>query len=251
MGESPRSAVSSEPTDGSRTLATSMELFDTTQIGLERALTGASLRQEAIASNIANVNTPGYRRQDVDFQSALQAAWGQGKDAASRGHPGGRHRPVAPRSAQTAARSTSTSRPPRRPRTACSTRRSPRSSRPASSSSAPRSASADGPLRRHRRRRLRPLGRAPAHGRHVREPRQRADDQGRRRPALPAQGRRARRGRRRGLVRQRAQRGDGPRRGQRVEPGARRAGRRHRPGLHRRSSASTTRAIPTPTPTAT
>src|SRR4051794_28457566 len=53
-----------------------MELFDTTQTGLERALTGAALRQEAIASNIANVNTPGYRRQDVDFQSALRAAWG-------------------------------------------------------------------------------------------------------------------------------------------------------------------------------
>jgi flagellar basal-body rod protein FlgB len=55
-----------------------MELFDTTQIGLERALAGSSLRQQAIAKNIANVNTPGYRRQDVDFQSALQAAWDQG-----------------------------------------------------------------------------------------------------------------------------------------------------------------------------
>jgi flagellar basal-body rod protein FlgB len=58
-----------------------MELFDTTQTGLERALSGAGLRQEAIASNIANVNTPGYRRQDVDFQSALRAAWGQGEQA--------------------------------------------------------------------------------------------------------------------------------------------------------------------------
>ncbi|MES1194027.1 MAG: flagellar basal body rod protein FlgB [Solirubrobacterales bacterium] len=55
-----------------------MELFDTTQIGLERALSGASLRQQAIAQNIANVNTPGYRRQDVDFASALHAAWDQG-----------------------------------------------------------------------------------------------------------------------------------------------------------------------------
>lgn len=53
-----------------------MDLFDTTQIGLERALSGSALRQEAIASNIANVNTPGYRREDVDFQSALAAAWG-------------------------------------------------------------------------------------------------------------------------------------------------------------------------------
>src|SRR3954451_9402484 len=56
-----------------------MELFDTTQIGLERALSGASLRQQAIAQNIANVNTPGYRRQDVDFASALHAAWDEGE----------------------------------------------------------------------------------------------------------------------------------------------------------------------------
>jgi flagellar basal-body rod protein FlgB len=55
-----------------------MELFDTTQIGLERALSGSALRQQAIAQNIANVNTPGYRRQDVDFQSALAAAWDGG-----------------------------------------------------------------------------------------------------------------------------------------------------------------------------
>jgi flagellar basal-body rod protein FlgB len=55
-----------------------MDLFDTTQIGLERALSGSSLRQQAIAQNIANVNTPGYRRQDVDFQSALHKAWTAG-----------------------------------------------------------------------------------------------------------------------------------------------------------------------------
>jgi flagellar basal-body rod protein FlgB len=56
-----------------------MELFDTTQIGLERALSGSSLRQQAIAQNIANVNTPGYRRKDVDFQSALHQAWNAGE----------------------------------------------------------------------------------------------------------------------------------------------------------------------------
>lgn len=60
---------------------TSMELFDTTQIGLERALSGSSLRQQAIAQNIANVNTPGYRRKDVDFQTALHDAWNDGKHA--------------------------------------------------------------------------------------------------------------------------------------------------------------------------
>lgn len=60
-------------------LRTSMELFDTTQIGLERALSGSSLRQQAIAQNIANVNTPGYRRQDVDFAGALHQAWNAGE----------------------------------------------------------------------------------------------------------------------------------------------------------------------------
>jgi flagellar basal-body rod protein FlgB len=54
---------------------TSMELFDTTQIGLERALSGAARRQSAIATNIANVNTPGYQRQDVSFESQLQTAF--------------------------------------------------------------------------------------------------------------------------------------------------------------------------------
>jgi flagellar basal-body rod protein FlgB len=64
-----------------------MELFDTTQIGLERALSGASLRQQAIAQNIANVNTPGYRRQEVDFESALQAAWNKGSGSVERVAP--------------------------------------------------------------------------------------------------------------------------------------------------------------------
>ena len=51
-----------------------MGLFDTTQLGLEQALSGASLRQRAIANNIANANTAGFKRSDVDFHSALSAA---------------------------------------------------------------------------------------------------------------------------------------------------------------------------------
>ncbi|MFP5361679.1 MAG: flagellar basal body rod protein FlgB [Thermoleophilia bacterium] len=51
-----------------------MNLFDTTQLGLERAIAGAGLRQATIAGNIANANTPGYRRKDVDFHTTLQAA---------------------------------------------------------------------------------------------------------------------------------------------------------------------------------
>jgi flagellar basal-body rod protein FlgB len=61
--------------------ASSVELFDTTQLALERAIQGAAVRQTALADNIANANTPGYRRKDVDFQSALRGAMAGGKSA--------------------------------------------------------------------------------------------------------------------------------------------------------------------------
>ena len=38
---------------------------------LTQALDAASLRQETIASNLANANTPGYRRKDVAFALEL------------------------------------------------------------------------------------------------------------------------------------------------------------------------------------
>jgi flagellar basal-body rod protein FlgB len=51
-----------------------VELFDTSIVALERAIAGSSLRQQALANNIANANTPGYRRVDVDFHSVLASA---------------------------------------------------------------------------------------------------------------------------------------------------------------------------------
>ena len=51
-------------------------LVDTTQLALERSISGASQRQEALAANIANATTPGYQRVDVDFHGALAAAMG-------------------------------------------------------------------------------------------------------------------------------------------------------------------------------
>lgn len=51
-----------------------MSLFDTTQLSLEAALRGASLRQTLLTSNLANVNTPGYQRKDVDFHAELRRA---------------------------------------------------------------------------------------------------------------------------------------------------------------------------------
>ena len=55
-----------------------MQLFDVSTVALEKAMSGASLRQELIANNLANANTPGYQRVDVDFHSALSAALDQG-----------------------------------------------------------------------------------------------------------------------------------------------------------------------------
>ena len=51
-------------------------LIDTTQLALERSISGAAQRHEALAANIANAATPGYRRVDVDFHGALTAALG-------------------------------------------------------------------------------------------------------------------------------------------------------------------------------
>lgn len=48
-------------------------LFDATQQSLELALEGSSFRQRALAQNMANINTPGYRRVDVDFHAQLKS----------------------------------------------------------------------------------------------------------------------------------------------------------------------------------
>lgn len=51
-----------------------MGLFDAAAFRTAHsALTGLSRRQEAIASNIANIDTPGYARKDVSFEEALRA----------------------------------------------------------------------------------------------------------------------------------------------------------------------------------
>ena len=41
---------------------------------LEAAMRAANLRQTVIANNIANLDTPGYRRQDVQFTDILSKA---------------------------------------------------------------------------------------------------------------------------------------------------------------------------------
>ena len=46
---------------------------------LDRAADAAWQRNEAISNNIANVDTPGYKRQDVAFESVLQQALGSNR----------------------------------------------------------------------------------------------------------------------------------------------------------------------------
>ena len=46
---------------------------------LDRAADAAWQRNEAISNNIANVDTPGYKRQDVSFESVLQQALGNNR----------------------------------------------------------------------------------------------------------------------------------------------------------------------------
>jgi flagellar basal-body rod protein FlgB len=51
-----------------------MSLLDTTQQALESAMSGSMLRQTLLTNNLANVDTPGYQPEDVNFQSTLQSA---------------------------------------------------------------------------------------------------------------------------------------------------------------------------------
>ena len=59
-----------------------MGLFDSVSyVALHSALDGLSLRQRAIADNVANINTPGYTARRVSFEQALSAAVGHGSGA--------------------------------------------------------------------------------------------------------------------------------------------------------------------------
>lgn len=63
-------------------------LTDRTTDLLRRALDAAALRQEAIAHNIANAETPGYKRLTVDFEESLRRALAaQGRPRLNRTHP--------------------------------------------------------------------------------------------------------------------------------------------------------------------
>ena len=55
-------------------------LFDRADVPfLKKVLDAAALRQRSISNNIANVNTPGYRRTDVVFAEQLTDAMNKGE----------------------------------------------------------------------------------------------------------------------------------------------------------------------------
>ncbi len=41
---------------------------------LDKAMDASALRHEALSNNLANVDTPGYKRQDVNFETQLAKA---------------------------------------------------------------------------------------------------------------------------------------------------------------------------------
>jgi flagellar basal-body rod protein FlgB len=60
-----------------------MSLLDTTQLSLEAAMRGSMLRQTLLTNNLANADTPGYQREDVNFQSTLASAIQNGQSPSS------------------------------------------------------------------------------------------------------------------------------------------------------------------------
>ena len=183
-----------------------MELFDTTMVGLERAMSGSQLRQQVLANNLANANTPGFKRSDVDFHAALAQAF------AGRPHRGASS-PTPTSRVQTDSAATMRGRRQQR-------RRRHRDGRPRENSLDYQALTSVADARASqiletaigqvqlmgmfdalRHLRLRHDRRAPAHGRDRREPRQRRHDARPQRQAVPAPGGRRSRRRRRASAR--------------------------------------------------
>ena len=53
-------------------------ISDTATMALHRALDGLDIRQQTIATNLANLETPGYQAKVVSFEDSLRAAAGSG-----------------------------------------------------------------------------------------------------------------------------------------------------------------------------
>lgn len=75
--------VATEPKEGAPSQDLFMSLLDTTQQALESAMSGSMMRQTLLTNNLANVDTPGYQPEDVNFQSTLQSAIQSGQPLGS------------------------------------------------------------------------------------------------------------------------------------------------------------------------
>lgn len=73
-------------------------MFDSTLKVIEKGLDAASLRQKVINHNIANVDTPGYKRYDTDFQKELSAAIKSSETKLKKTNP--KHLPSNPLNAE-------------------------------------------------------------------------------------------------------------------------------------------------------
>ena len=75
--------VVTEPKEGASSPDPFMSLLDITQQALESAMSGSMLRQTLLTNNLANVDTPGYQPEDVNFQSTLANAIQSGQPLSS------------------------------------------------------------------------------------------------------------------------------------------------------------------------
>lgn len=71
-------------------------LFNGSLGGLEKGLDGNAARLRAIGENIANIDTPGYKRHEVTFEGQMQHALGQTEVPLAITQPG--HLSVGPSS---------------------------------------------------------------------------------------------------------------------------------------------------------
>lgn len=56
---------------------------DVASVTLQQAVSGLGLRQQVTANNIANLETPGFTAQNVDFESSLASAVAAGNPGAT------------------------------------------------------------------------------------------------------------------------------------------------------------------------
>ena len=61
---------------------------NTTNFLLERALDAESVRRKVISNNVANVDTPHFKRSEVNFESELKRAIEQNRELAENDYPG-------------------------------------------------------------------------------------------------------------------------------------------------------------------